>query len=401
MENKYYFYLIKEIYPQKYSSIDNIYASHHFEKVCIIDNYSSFLWVERFDEPGEFNITIPFESELCSLVKLYDYIYSPDFDNYMIVEKIDSKITLEGDVSFQISGRSLESLLDRRIIGIDTLIEENLEDSVRQLIYHCFTSQNYFKKEGFYHRDTNLVFEYSNDSDIYTKRYFGEFNSGDDCLTMIETMVKTRNLGFKIYCSYDNCKFILKLRKGLDHSKDQKDRMPVIFSQLYENLLESDFQEEGGVNHKNRIIIPYSYSVNSSNGAWASFGYGTKYHFDQYCGKYIDSESFEKVDLSSDASNLYGNALNGSGLFDYVDKTMNDKLRNKIQEFKIDKTFDTKTIDSANYTYKKEYNLGDIIQVEDRFGNSLALRVGEFTWTYDGNGVDSYPSLKDIVEEED
>ena len=40
-----------------------------------------------------------------------------------------------------------------------------------------------------------------------------------------------------------------------------------------------------------------------------------------------------------------------------------------------------------------DYNLGDIVELRDDFGNKIMMRVTEHTFTIDSDGKKSYPTL--------
>ena len=98
----------------------------------VIDEFSSLIWIRRYQSPGEFELRTPYAAESKRLL-------IPE----NIVQKFDGKETVEAGVienifmnqnEIVIKGRFLESYLDRRLIKATTYYTGNAEDSMRSII---------------------------------------------------------------------------------------------------------------------------------------------------------------------------------------------------------------------------------------------------------------------------
>ena len=83
--------------------------------IGVIDNYNSFIWTERYAEAGDFEINMPASVELVELLKQDRYLRISDSNEIMIIEGIAIK-TENNAPHMTVTGRSLVSILDRRVI---------------------------------------------------------------------------------------------------------------------------------------------------------------------------------------------------------------------------------------------------------------------------------------------
>ena len=106
-----------------------------FSMVGIIELYASLIWSDRYKDCGDFELALMYKKEYLDILKK-DYYCSIDYsDHYSVIEKIEINKEEESPVELVVSGRSIESILERRIIAEKTEFgdEENevsLQDSV-------------------------------------------------------------------------------------------------------------------------------------------------------------------------------------------------------------------------------------------------------------------------------
>lgn len=96
-----------------------------FMKVGLVQKYYSFIWTDRFLECGDFEIVVPYSKENTELYKKDYYISCNRSDKVMIIEAIKVSVSPENGDQMMITGRSLESILDRRVIINDVTYDEH------------------------------------------------------------------------------------------------------------------------------------------------------------------------------------------------------------------------------------------------------------------------------------
>ena len=122
-----------------------------FKLVGIVDRYTSLIWTDRYDECGDFELTIPYESKWNSVFQL-DYFCRTDYsDRWAVIEKIEETKEEDGPLTVIVSGRSLESILERRIVIGDVEFgsddhEVNVQNSILSLIYANIIAPNNIKR---------------------------------------------------------------------------------------------------------------------------------------------------------------------------------------------------------------------------------------------------------------
>lgn len=81
-----------------------------------LDIYSSFIWTDRYASAGDFEICVPCTNENYELFNQARYITIDESDRVMVIEKRQIKTKVDDADEYIISGRSAETLLDRRVI---------------------------------------------------------------------------------------------------------------------------------------------------------------------------------------------------------------------------------------------------------------------------------------------
>ena len=101
--------------------MDLLILDKNFDTIGIIDTYESFNWTDRYNEAGDFEITMVLDTvqhtkELLSIFVEDNYVYLGMSEHLMIIEDLNITTDQEEGNKLVVSGRSLESILDRRIV---------------------------------------------------------------------------------------------------------------------------------------------------------------------------------------------------------------------------------------------------------------------------------------------
>lgn len=229
-----------------------------FESICLIDEFKSLIWTDRYYSAGDFELCIAAGSRFLQYIQEGNYAWIKESKHLMVIENI--KITTdydEGDYA-TISGRSLEALLDRRIVWDPTDISEgsSVQNGVKKLL-----TENIIAPENPKRKISNFVFVESDDPYI-TGLTFGAQYGGDSLYDVICGICESFEIGFKIeyydkYISngetlYDQ--FVFQLYHGEDRTYDQLKNQYVIFSPKFENIINSDYLESD-TNLKNVTLV--------------------------------------------------------------------------------------------------------------------------------------------------
>lgn len=94
-----------------------------------IDTFESLIWTERWYEPGSFRLALPASHFLQANDAAF--VYNRDVQNYMIIDEIE----VDSDAKIMtITGSSLESLFDWRVMYNPTYYTAHVEDTARAYV---------------------------------------------------------------------------------------------------------------------------------------------------------------------------------------------------------------------------------------------------------------------------
>lgn len=338
----------------------------------IIDTFSDLLWVERYYGSGEFEITVPVNTEIVNNCRLKDYVTTPGSNVYMIVETIGVHTDPENGDTMVISGRSLESILDRRVI-LGKFKESgteakpiNLQTAIKKMINENVMNPVHTKR-----KIPNFEFKESTDERVTSLTVEAIESTGGNIYSEVESLCKGQYLGFRVMPE-DNGGFEFELYFGIDHSWDQDENPYVVFSDSYENLKNSDyFQSEK--DYRSTVYIDSS-----------DDGTDIKEVYRQPERIGLDRREVYVQDTSST-----------------TDEAILEKAREVLSEYKVTKLFEGETEPSRQFVYGIDYFLGDIVQLENKYGQNGRCRVTEVTCSRDESGPSLVPTFEAIEEDEE
>lgn len=204
--------------------------------IAIVDTYTSFIWTDRYQEAGDFELCMPMDQILLSYIKRDHYLWRNDSEHVMIIESIKIESDSEDGDRAIITGRSLESILDRRVIWGLKNLSGDFQDAVKTLLEECIISPS--KPER---KIANFKFEATDDTRITDLSIDTQY-TGDNLYDVICALCKERNIGFKVTLN-DSKQFVFSLYSGDDRSYDQFQNPYVVFSPNFDNIIDSTYQE--------------------------------------------------------------------------------------------------------------------------------------------------------------
>lgn len=396
----------------------------------VIDTFSDFLWTERYYGYGEFEITMPVDRNVIENCRLKDYVSIRESDKIMIIETITVHTDPENGDTLTISGRSLESLLDRRII-IDEIIGTFDEDGVAQSISVQDAIQSIIVNNLVSASDSKRItpsfsFITSDDEKItsLTMESFQEL--GTNVYDKICDICKDKDIGFRVNAKSSGG-FIFELYAGVDRSSDQSGKSIVTFSESYENLTNSDYLRTE-TNYKSNVYVQWSWRISieyvvpvyDEDGKPELDDKGnqvTQTSTEQFSGTEI-TEVYRKIERTGlerrEIYTTYSNQFDfGTYSYDEFDE---ETLRNDIEkatkqvtdygeeflaDYKVTKLFEGETNPYRQFTYGIDYMLGDIVQLQNKYGQSGKCRITELMLSRDASGPMLTPTFEGIEENDE
>lgn len=341
-----------------------------FERVAVIDSYSSFIWSDRFDEAGEFELKVPYD-HLPDVIReciVHDnYVSIDQSDRIMVIEKIEDNTDDNGITEMVVSGRSLESILDRRIYLTKTeFTDANVQDSIYAFLYANIINPAEEKR-----KINNFVFSESEDERI-TELTFSDTFDKDDIYEIISSICKDAHIGFKMVLN-EQKEIVFSLYVG-------NEEPTVTFSPYYDNLRNSNY---------------YSSIEDYKNVMYVSKDNEDEGYFTIIRGN--EESGLKRREVHVNESELKSNK-SGTVPSSYLYTKGERKLEN---DYKIKTAFDAEIIPGVMFNYIDDYNTGDHVILVNTHGNSKEVYISEVAITRDENGLTILPTFQEIEEKED
>lgn len=359
--------------------MDLMILDTNLEPYAIIDTYNSFIWTDRYNECGDFEIYTKMSRDLLEVIKQDYYLTQPNSDRVMIIEKLLITTDAEEGDNLTVTGRSLESILDRRIVWGQKTLTGNFQDGIKTLL-----NENVISPSNENRKISNFIFETSTDP-IITEMEIDAQYTGDNLYDVITSLCAERDIGFSVTLN-DNKQFVFKLYTGEDRSYDQDENPYVIFSPSFDNLISSNYMETKSA-FKNVTLVGGEDKEDTAR-VWEAVGNTAGLNRREIFTD-ASSVSSEEDDVQMSSAD-YKLLLRQKGK-----ETLADPDNRAILSFEGE----AETSGSGMFIYGVDFFQGDIVEVEDAYGHETRARVSEVVTSHDTSGFSIYPTFT-IVEDE-
>lgn len=344
------------------------------DAIAVIDDYESVIWTDRYQEYGDFEIYTPVTPDIISVLKQDYYLISRESEHVMIIEKLLIKTDAETGNHITITGRSLESLLTRRIVWKQRSLTGKLQNGIKTLLTENVISPSIADR-----KIENFIFEESTDERITALTIDAQY-TGDELYDVISKLCKEHDIGFKITLN-DDKQFVFKLYMGTDRSYDQTENPYVIFSPNFENIVNSNYLESKSA-LKNVTLI-------------GGEGEGSKRKYTTV-GK---ASGLDRRELFTDARDISSTkeddtTMTTSEYNALLKQRGNEKLAENVDVTSFEGEIET----TMMFRYREDFFDGDIVQIENEYGHSARTRIVEMTTSENEQGTSVYPTFSTISE---
>lgn len=348
--------------------------------IGILDSFKSVIWHSVYFGVGDFEVYAPLES--LDLLNIGYYVCRNDDIETGIIEKIEIINNEQDGKMIVASGRFLKSILDRRIIynlakppqNTPTILRGNVEEACRQLVmtnaincpFSSLRNIDVLKLGDLAGLPAVIVEE---DGDTGQKQV-----SYQPLLEYTDELLQEYGYGSIVLLDDGTKEFKYVCFAGEDRTADSPN--PVIFSQEFDNLAESDYTEDDTLK-KNFALI---------GGA----GEDLDRFFTTF--KTEDVTGLERREVFIDASSINREYDDEGTQKQYTNTEYRTLLRTQasqeMREMTSQKTFTGTIITSyGQYIYNRDFFLGDIVTVQDNDINKYSnVRITEVTEIQDENG---------------
>lgn len=349
--------------------MEAIVLNTNFQSTFVIDTFESIIWTDRYSECGDFEIYTLVSADLLDNLRQGYYLWINESEHLMIIEGIEIKSDVENGNRLIVTGRSLESILDRRIIIARTVLTGNLQNGIQTLLNSNIISPTITDRIV-----SNFVFEASVDPLITALTVDVQVDKGLNLYEVIQRLCISNNIGFKITLSSTN-QFVFKLYAGADRSFAQLSNPYVIFSPNYENLINSSYSNTEKP-FKNIVVVDGEGEGENLKTTTVGSGSGiTRREF--YLNASSISQTIDGVTLTDE---------------EYLAR-LGEKGNETLIEHLVAKAFAGQVDTVSMFKYGTDFFMGDIIQISNEYGIESKARVTEMIYSESGSGIEAYPTF--------
>lgn len=353
-----------------------------YTTIAIIDTYESFIWTERYLEAGDFELYLPVSAEGVKFLQVGNYLSIVDSPNYMIIEKLQTENDLEDGYKLIVTGRTLGSILDRRVIWDRITLTGGFQNGVKQLL-----DANVISPSVSGRAISGFTFKTSSDSRVTSPTLDTEY-LGEVLYDAIVDLCTEKDIGWRVYPSGSGG-FQFELYAGTNHSYDQTERPYVVFSPGYDNLIGSK----------------YTYTLENYKTVARVEGPEVE-GYDQFMGSaekgaasgLARRETYTTASVDSDVTKVDDNGELSKSQISQINAILTQKGLEALAETAIDEAFEAEIDATRQFVYDEHFTLGDIVQVEDVLGFSRKVRVSEVMRSWDTNGYTMTPTFVTMEE---
>lgn len=366
-----------------------------YEFVGVIDETESTLWNKKYNDDGYCEIYVPCDMSLLSLLRKGNYVFRYDDDMFCKIEGLEIDTDAEnGDYIIATANDIAKIIMSGRIVRWQIVYKGTVFGFLQKVI-----TDNIINPVQSQRKISNFVFDTSNASEFTETIEVSSF--AEDLHSLVKGTCKTYNYGYRISYNPETQSLVFRLFKGVDRADPTNDGY-VEFSPAFSNILASKYKEDDS-NYKNVAYVGYKssdesmYLLSLFNGETEPSGEDRKEVF-------VDGSNTSRDITLDELMLLFPNATRSDNAY-YITEGVE-----QVAVATVDASGEEEKITVTDYTYllliralgdsalaghsktqtfggeidttdtyiiKKDYDIGDIVKVKDRYGNEADARIVE------------------------
>jgi len=309
-----------------------------------IDEYESYIAVRSYHGVGSCQLVLHEDASYAKELQMENIIFTtPDKPYVILYRAVDSKT---GKVNIQ--GRQLKSYLSRYITYPPLGQAYHRINAPAETIMKNIVTSN-MAKQGI--ADVIVAPDLARGvQSVFQTRY--KYISDD-----MEKIGLVSGLGWNVSLDFDSKKFVFDVVESLDRTAGQDINSRAIFALEYDNIQEQELVESK-MNYANVAIV-----AGQGSGA------------DRALVQVGDTTGLDRFELFVDARDIEN------------DDDLPFRGQEKLAEMQEVKTFETEIAPDGNLVYEEDYNIGDLVTVQNKKWNiTLDARINDITEVYEVDG---------------
>lgn len=348
-----------------------------FNLVGVVDDYISVIWRPAYYDIGDFELYINATSEAIKLLNEGYYLVrdrdifmdesgNVTYSNVMVLKNIKLNTDVEEGDHLTYTGRELKFLLSQRIVWTQTTLSGTAEAGIRRLVTENAISPADNKRVI----PALTLGASAGLSDSIDKQVTGE--------SLAQTIIdicKAYGYGWEVYIYNKSMVFIVY--KGVNRSYNQSENPFVVFSDDFDNILNSEY-ERNSENYANCTLI-------------GGEGEGIARTFTTVGNTYTGLNRYEIFTDARDISQNKGSE-NEIDVTTYL-SLLNERGLENLAPLSVTEGFTGEVLNNVNYKYGEDYYLGDTVTVINKYGISKDVMVLSAIESVDESGTKLIPQF--------
>lgn len=425
----------------------------NFNLVYVIDTYKSCIWSNRYVELGDCELYLPATPKLLTVLMIDYYLIRLNDDMVCRIKKIQLQTNAENGDYLIITGKDTKDLCDQRIVWSTMTCNGALETFIRQMVTSTMISPNLSARWMIKPNGTALVA-------LGTAAGFTEVSTEQVSYKNVGEQIREYctkyGWGYKMILNGSTLNFILY--KGVDRSdevffSDEYENLDATSYTLNDtnlgNVALVAGEGEGSARSRNvsgyaestdryevfvdakdishtiswsDLVTLYPTTTDGGQGYYATEGSTYVYKLNYLNVLIVDSDQLTQLqanypsgqEITVDGVDYYQvyNVTIATLPVQYPADTDNVTLRaiiyevylltrgyEKLANYGETISFEGTIEPAVTFEYKKDYNLGDIVTVQNRYGVTASVRITEVVEVDDDNGYSVQPKFKFVEQE--
>lgn len=343
------------------------FLNTNFEKIGVTDTWESLIWTESYCDAGDFELYMPVNPGMSDIIQIGNYVMrEDDTTRLMMIESIRLSTDAEDGDHMTVSGRSVEALLSRRIVWSQTNLSGALSACADRLVQENLTNPTISAR-----KIPGVSIQPGGIDEVTVRKQL----TGTNLLEAVSELLGTYHKGFRL--TFDGSGLTFETYQGINRSLTQSAVPHVVFQPEAGNIITSTSIRDVSRFANTAIVAGEGEGTNRKRYILGS----TQAGLDRY-ETYVDARdisSITETGVLSDES--YSLLLRERG-----DQALADAA--------VVEGFEAEIEARCPYIYGEDYDLGDIVQIEDGYGTSVAVRITSVTQAWDDTGHTVIPVLK-------
>lgn len=361
-----------------------------YEQIALIDQADSTLWIKRFNDIGECEIYLPCNYENLEVLQVGNFIYRYDDDMFLQIKTLEIETDVEKGDYIIATATDMCIIFSDRIVWDRIVFSGSVGNFLKKVINDNVINSNQRQRNI-----PNLTIDeesFNAITDLISKE-----THSDDILQLIISTCKAYNIGFRVRYDLNAKKLVMVLKKGKNKATTQSEEY-IEFSPTFSNILSSSYKEDSS-NYKNYAVVGAK-DIDESLMYITVWQGNTEPSGENRKEIYVDATSQSREISVEELLLLYPNATLSGNTYSVIiggisipvaivngdkvtlesiafEKLLNIIGVNALIEHNRTQSFSGQVDTIDTYEYKKDYDLGDIVNVVNEYGISANAQIIE------------------------